>query len=58
MIQTNVNSYNVMKRNVASMASTVHNKTTVGILWDIKTAFDKLPNCKITKAKILYYLIN
>jgi len=40
-----------MKRNVASMASTLHNKTTVEVLSDMKTAFDKLPNCKICESK-------
>jgi len=36
-----------MKWNVAFMASTIHNKATVAVLPDIKTALDKLPNCKI-----------
>jgi hypothetical protein len=40
-----------MKRNVASMASTINNKGTVEVLSDIKTAFDKLLNCKIYENK-------
>jgi hypothetical protein len=33
------------------MASTLHNKATVAVLPDIKTAFDILPNCKIHESK-------
>jgi hypothetical protein len=40
-----------MKRNVAFIASTIHNKATVAVLPDIKTAFDKLSNCEIYESK-------
>jgi hypothetical protein len=38
-----------MKQNVAFTASTIHNKATVAVLPDIKTAFDKFEGLRMTQ---------